>query len=179
MGAGTPVRASGRTVKGTAPPARGATMPVQFGLNGQLRAIEPEPGESLLEALRERCGIHSVKDGCQPQGQCGCCLALIDGNPLVTCAVEAQRVGGKQVLTVEGLGAGGREATAKAFVAVGGLQCGFCIPGIALRAKHLLDRRPDASREEIARAIDGHLCRCTGYVKILDAVELMARARRG
>ncbi|HXB54317.1 MAG TPA: selenium-dependent xanthine dehydrogenase [Vicinamibacteria bacterium] len=154
-------------------------MPVQFGLNGQMRTIEPEPGESLLDVLRDRCGIHSVKDGCQPQGQCGCCLALVDGNPLVTCAVEARRVAGKQVLTVEGLSAEERQATARAFVAVGGLQCGFCIPGIALRAKHLLDRRPDPSREEIARAIDGHLCRCTGYVKIVDAVELMARTRRG
>jgi xanthine dehydrogenase molybdenum-binding subunit len=154
-------------------------MRVEFGLNGRPCTIEPEAGESLLEALRERCRVKSLKDGCQPQGQCGCCLALIDGHPLVTCAVDAGRVAGKQVLTLEGLSAEERAGAARAFVAAGGLQCGFCIPGIALRAKHLLDHKPNPTRAEIALAIDGHLCRCTGYVKILDAVELWARARRG
>jgi xanthine dehydrogenase molybdenum-binding subunit len=152
---------------------------VRFTLNGQPRAIEPAPGESLLDALRERCGTTSIKDGCQPQGQCGCCLALIDGRPLVTCAVEAERAEGRDVLTLEGVSAREREVVAKSFAAAGGVQCGFCIPGIALRAKHLLDRRESPSRDEIARAIDGHLCRCTGYAQILDAVELMAKAWRG
>jgi xanthine dehydrogenase molybdenum-binding subunit len=154
-------------------------MTLRFSLNGRPCAIEPEPGESLLDALRERCGVTSVKDGCQPQGQCGACLALIDGAPLTSCAVDATRAEGKSVLTVEGLSHGEREAAAKAFVSAAGLQCGFCIPGIVLRAKHLLDRDPNPSRDAIARALDGHLCRCTGYVKIVDAVELMARAWRG
>jgi selenium-dependent xanthine dehydrogenase len=152
---------------------------VRFILNGRPLAIEPAPGESLLDALRERCGITSIKDGCQPQGQCGCCLALIDGRPLVTCAIEAERAEGREVLTIEGLSPREREVVAKSLVAAGGVQCGFCIPGIALRAKHLLDHRRDPSRVEIARAIDGHLCRCTGYAQIVDAVELMARAWRG
>ncbi len=152
---------------------------VRFILNGQPVAIGPAPGESLLDALRERCGITSIKDGCQPQGQCGCCLALIDGRPLVTCAIEAERAEGREVVTIEGLSPREREVVAKSLVAAGGVQCGFCIPGIALRAKHLLDRQRDPSREEIARAIDGHLCRCTGYTQIVDAVELMARAWRG
>ncbi len=154
-------------------------MTVRFSLNGQTRAIEPTPGESLLDALREQCGITSIKDGCQPQGQCGCCLALIDGRPLVTCAMEAERAEGRDVLTLEGLSAREREVVAKSFAAAGGVQCGFCIPGIALRAKHLLDRRENPSRDEIARAIDGHLCRCTGYTQIVEAVEVMARAWRG
>ncbi|HSD65082.1 MAG TPA: molybdopterin cofactor-binding domain-containing protein, partial [Vicinamibacteria bacterium] len=154
-------------------------MTVRFVLNGRPRAIEPAPGESLLDALRERCGVTSIKDGCQPQGQCGCCLALVDGRPLVTCAFAAERAEGCEVLTLEGLSAREREVASKALAATGGVQCGFCIPGIALRTKHLLDRRPDPGRDEIARAIDGHLCRCTGYAQIVEAVELMAKAWRG
>jgi xanthine dehydrogenase molybdenum-binding subunit len=154
-------------------------VPVRFTLNGEGRAIRPRPGESLLDALREQCGIASIKDGCQPQGQCGCCLALIDGRPLVTCAFEAERAEGREVLTLEGLSSREREVVSRAFAAAGGVQCGFCTPGIAIRAKHLLDRIPDPSREEIARAIDGHLCRCTGYAHIVEAVELMAKAWRG
>jgi xanthine dehydrogenase molybdenum-binding subunit len=147
---------------------------VRFTLNGRPVAIEPAPGESLLDALRERCQVVSIKDGCQPQGQCGCCLALVDGRPLVTCAFAAERADGSEVLTLEGLSAREREIAARALSLAGGVQCGFCIPGIALRAKHLLDRQPGPSRAEIARAIDGHLCRCTGYTQILEAIELMA-----
>jgi xanthine dehydrogenase molybdenum-binding subunit len=154
-------------------------MPVQFTLNGSPRRVTPRPGESLLETLRERCGITSLKDGCSPQGQCGCCLALIDGNPKVTCAAPAEAADGKDILTLEGVAAAERELIAKAFRAASGLQCGFCIPGIALRAKHLTDRKPEPSREEIAKAIDVHLCRCTGYVKIVDAIELIAKGKRG
>ncbi len=141
--------------------------------------IEPAPGESLLDALRERCGVTSVKDGCQPQGQCGCCLALVDGHPLVTCAFEARRAEGRSVLTLEGISAREREVVSRSLVAAGGVQCGFCIPGIALRAKHLLDGHPAPTREEIARAIDGNLCRCTGYTQIVEAIETMAKAWRG
>ena len=152
---------------------------LRFELNGEPVDVDPRPGESLLETLRERCGIVSTKDGCQPQGQCGCCLAMVDGHPLVTCAVPAEKAAGKRIQTLEGLPKEQWELTAKAFVAAAGLQCGFCIPGIALRANHLIDRNPEPSRQEIARAIDVHLCRCTGYIKILDAIELLARARRG
>ncbi len=150
-------------------------MSVRFTLNGRPCLIDPRPGESLLEALRERCGVTSVKDGCAPQGQCGCCLALIDGRPLTTCAYEARRAEGREVLTLEGVSPREREIVARAFTAAGGVQCGFCIPGIALHAKHLLDHHPQPTRAEIARAIDGNLCRCTGYTQIVEAVELMAR----
>jgi xanthine dehydrogenase molybdenum-binding subunit len=156
-----------------------STQTLEFTLNGQPRSIEIREGESLLETLRTRCGIYSTKDGCQPQGQCGCCLALIDGLPKVSCAVPAARVAGKSVLTLEGLGEEERQLIADCFVATTGLQCGYCIPGFALQAKHLLDKNPSPSRQEIAKALGGHLCRCTGYIKIFDAIELLAATRRG
>jgi len=152
---------------------------IRFTLNGEPKSVEIREGESLLETLRARCGIYSTKDGCQPQGQCGCCLALIDGLPKVTCAVPAERVAGKEVLTLEGLSEDERQLIADCFVSAAGLQCGFCIPGFALQTKHLLDKNPSPTREEIAKALTGHLCRCTGYIKIFDAIELVAAARRG
>jgi xanthine dehydrogenase molybdenum-binding subunit len=154
-------------------------MQIELVLNGERRRVEARSGESLLEVLRERCGIRSTKDGCQPQGQCGCCLALVDGKAITTCAFAAEKAQGAEVVTLEGVPSAEREMLARSFVAATGLQCGFCIPGIALRAWHLARRNASPSRAEIARAIDVHLCRCTGYVKILDAIELYARARRG
>lgn len=152
---------------------------VSFTLNGRPVQISTRPGETLLEALRGRCGIISTKDGCAPQGQCGCCLAVVDGAAKTTCAMPADKAAGRQVLTLEGVPQAERDLLARSFVTAAGLQCGFCIPGIALRAKHLVDKSPSPTRDEIAKAIDGHLCRCTGYVKIIDAIDLYARARRG
>ncbi|KAB2954912.1 MAG: 2Fe-2S iron-sulfur cluster binding domain-containing protein, partial [Thermoanaerobaculia bacterium] len=152
---------------------------IAFTLNGVARRLEVAPGESLLEVLRDRCGIVSTKDGCAPQAQCGCCLALVDGNPKTACAVDAEKADGAVILTWEGVAEAERELFGRAFAAAAGVQCGFCTPGFALRAKWLLDRNPSPTRAEIARAINGHLCRCTGYVRILDAIELVARARRG
>jgi xanthine dehydrogenase molybdenum-binding subunit len=154
-------------------------MAVEFTLNGKPVRVESRVDESLLETLRERCGIRSLKDGCSPQGQCGCCLALIDGHAKVTCAMTAVSAAGHSVLTLEGLSDADRHLFSRAFAAAAGVQCGFCIPGIALRSKYLLDRNPNPTRDEIARAIDVHLCRCTGYKKIIDAIEWMARGRRG
>ena len=152
---------------------------IEFTLNGEARCVEIVAGESLLETLRDRCGITSTKDGCSPQAQCGCCLALVDGNPKTACAVAAEKVDGTEVLTWEGVSVEERELFGRAFAAAGGVQCGFCTPGFALRAKWLLDKNPNPTRHEIAKTVNGHLCRCTGYVRILDAVELVARARRG
>jgi len=152
---------------------------IAFSLNGVGHRVEIAPGETLLETLRERCGVVSTKDGCAPQAQCGCCLALVDGNPKTTCAVPAQKADGATILTWEGVPDAERALFGRAFAAAAGVQCGFCTPGFALRAKWLLDRNPNPTRAEIARTINGHLCRCTGYVRILDAIELVARARRG
>ncbi|MBU1699648.1 MAG: molybdopterin-dependent oxidoreductase, partial [Candidatus Eisenbacteria bacterium] len=151
---------------------------MEFLLNGAVQRVTTRPGETLLDTLRNRCGIRSIKDGCSPQGQCGCCLVLINGHPRTTCALPTERIQGKEILTLEGLPEEERRWIARSFVAAAGLQCGFCIPGIALRAKVLIDKNPNPTRAEIALALDGHLCRCTGYTKIIDAVELMARARR-
>jgi len=154
-------------------------MQVVFTLNGVTRRSEIAPGETLLELLRERCGLTSLKDGCRPQGQCGACLALLDGHPKVTCAIPAEQADGHSIVTIDGLTSADRELLARCFAEASAVQCGFCIPGIALRAVSLLDRNPTPTRDEIARAIDVHLCRCTGYVKIIDAIELMAQARGG
>jgi selenium-dependent xanthine dehydrogenase len=153
--------------------------PVEFTLNGRPWHVVPREGETLLDMLRDRCGVTSIKNGCAPQGQCGACLALIDGHAKVTCAMPASCAEGREILTLEGLPSDYREQCARAFAAAGAIQCGFCMPGFAMRAKHLLDRTPSPTRADIVRAIDGHLCRCTGYVKIVDGIELLARARRG
>ncbi len=152
---------------------------IQFTLNGIPQRVSVAPGESLLTCLRERCSLLSLKDGCAPQGQCGCCLALIDGRAKVTCALPAEKIAGKSLLTLEGLAPKERAELADHFAAAGALQCGFCTPAIVLRTKFLLDKNDAPSRNEIARALDAHLCRCTGYTKIIDAVERAAYARRG
>jgi xanthine dehydrogenase molybdenum-binding subunit len=152
---------------------------VEFTLNGTRRQATARPGASLLDVLREECGITSVKNGCAPQGQCGACLAIIDGQAKVTCVMPAESAEGRDILTLEGLPDTYRQMCARAFASAGAVQCGFCMPGFALRAKYLLDHQPAPTRPEIARAIDGHLCRCTGYVKVIDAIELLAGGLRG
>ncbi len=150
-------------------------MNVRFTLNGQSCDVPAREGETLLDLLRGPCAVTSPKRGCQPQGQCGACLALVDGAPQSTCTIPAASAEGRDVVTLEGLDPATRERYARAFTAAHALQCGFCTPGIVLRAHHLLTTGTDFSRAAIARALDEHLCRCTGYVKILDAIEQLAR----
>jgi xanthine dehydrogenase molybdenum-binding subunit len=135
---------------------------VELTVNGRRRRLAPRPGETLLDLLRTHLDLLSPKRGCPPQGQCGACLAIVDGEPRMTCTVAAERAGGLDVLTLEGVPAGERESLARAFTAAGAIQCGFCTPAIVLRAKHLLDRQPSPTRGEIARALAEHLCRCSG-----------------
>ncbi|HEY7134826.1 MAG TPA: 2Fe-2S iron-sulfur cluster-binding protein [Acidimicrobiia bacterium] len=144
-----------------------------FTCNDAPVELDVEPGESLLVVLRERLGYVSVKDGCAPQGQCGCCTVLVDGEPRVACVTPVMRVAGRAVTTVEGLDAPRRDALADAFVATGGSQCGFCTPGILVRVAALLDKgRTD--RTSVDRALAAHLCRCTGWQTIHEAVALAA-----
>jgi xanthine dehydrogenase molybdenum-binding subunit len=152
---------------------------VTFQLNGAPAQVEVEAGQSALDLLRERFRLISLKDACQPQGQCGCCLALVDGAPKTTCAIPAEKLEGRSIVTLEGVAEAERKLYADAFQSAAGLQCGFCTPGLALRIKWLTDQDRLLSRPEIAKALDGHLCRCTGYVKIVDAVELIHQAKRG
>jgi selenium-dependent xanthine dehydrogenase len=152
---------------------------VNFILNGGATAVLVHDDTSLLDMLRDQLGITSPKNGCQPQGQCGCCTVLIDGKPERSCTLSARLVEGREITTCEGLADDIRVQLAAAFVEAGGVQCGFCIPGIALRAAALIMKNPQPTRKEIAHRIRRHLCRCTGYVKIIDAIELYARLRRG
>lgn len=152
---------------------------IEFTLNASARAVEVEDGTSLLEVLRDRCGVISPKDGCSPQGQCGCCTVIVDGKALVACAVPAKSVAGKTVLTLEGFSELERDTFADSFIAAGGLQCGFCTPGIVVRAKNLIDKTPDPSDDQINRILSMHHCRCTGYVKIVDSIKLAAKGLRG
>ncbi|MEX2622309.1 MAG: molybdopterin cofactor-binding domain-containing protein [Acidimicrobiia bacterium] len=147
---------------------------VGFRLNGsEVRAAADHP--HLLAALREELGITSPKDGCAPSGQCGCCTVLVDGKATVSCQVSMDKVSGKEVVTLEGFDTAERERLARAFAATGALQCGFCTPGIVVRAKALIDQKGAAlDRATIESRLGAHLCRCTGYIKIIEAVELLA-----
>ena len=152
---------------------------IQFTLNGKPRQFETEPDRLLIEALRETFAIKSVKSGCSPQRECGACLILFDGQPKLACAVRAEQVQGRSIVTLEGVSDNERRLYADAFQAAAGLQCGFCTPGFVLRIKWMTDQGERLTRAEIARLIDGHLCRCTGYVKIIDAIELIQEAKLG
>jgi len=132
----------------------------------------------LLAALREELGLTAAKDGCSPQGQCGCCTVLLDGKPIPACLVTMERVEGRSVTTLEGFDPGERERLASAFASAGALQCGFCTPGILVRTKAMLDDKGAAlDRATIEGRLGAHLCRCTGYVKIVEAIEALAAGR--
>ena len=152
---------------------------IDFTLNGAPVSADLEPDTTLLELLRETFGITSVKDGCAPEGSCGACTVWIDDRAAVSCAQLATKVAGRRVITQDGLAAVDRDRWSNAFVASGASQCGFCSPGIVMKAEALLRRNESPTREEIAHALAGNLCRCTGYVKVIDAVGIAAAARRG
>ena len=143
---------------------------VEFVCNGESVTIDAEPGETLLTVLRERLGFTSAKDGCAPQGQCGCCTVLVDGDARVACVTPIGRIAGRTVTTLEGLDPAVSEPLAAAFVATGGSQCGFCTPGILMRA--VAQRAKDkTTRLDFDRALAAHLCRCTGWQTVYDALE--------
>ena len=152
---------------------------MDFTLNGKSVSVECGDRESLLEVLRDRCGITSVKDGCAPEGSCGACTVLVDGKAVVSCAQNAARFAGREVTTQEGLSGSQRGMWARSFVAAGASQCGFCSPGIVMKAESLLRKAPNPTRLQVAAALAGNLCRCTGYLKIVDAILLAAAAKRG
>ncbi|MEM8679316.1 MAG: selenium-dependent xanthine dehydrogenase [Planctomycetota bacterium] len=134
---------------------------------------------TLLDVLREGLHITSPKNGCQPQAQCGCCTILMDGKAVLSCALKPQKAEGKAITTLEGLDDEHREQLAETFVRCGGVQCGFCIPGFAMRAVALCSKNPTPTREEIATACKPHLCRCTGYTQIVDSIEAYSQVRGG
>jgi aldehyde oxidoreductase len=146
---------------------------VTFTLNGSEVTVGDHP--HLLAALREELDVTSPKDGCSPSGQCGCCTVLVEGKAMIACSLGLDRVAGKAVTTLEGVDEAERERYARAFASTGALQCGFCTPGIVMRAKALVDKDgPALTRDKAARHLGGHLCRCTGYHSILDAIDTLA-----
>ncbi len=148
-----------------------------FVLNGTPVTVRTDHPH-LLAALREELDVTSPKDGCSPSGQCGCCTVMVDGKAVVSCNLGLDKVAGKEVVTLEGLDPDERQRFADAFAACGGLQCGFCIPGIVMRAKSQIDKKgADLDRTSMAPHLGAHLCRCTGYVKILDAIEAVAKGK--
>ena len=152
---------------------------MEFTLNGRPTNVDAPADASLLDLLREGCGLTSMKDGCAPEGSCGACTVIVDGRAVVSCAQPATRVEGRSVATQEGLEPEARDRWARAFVVAGASQCGFCSPGIVMKAEAMLAKDPSPTRDQIARGLAGNLCRCTGYIKIVDAVELSAAAKRG
>ena len=151
---------------------------IHFTLNGQNINYDGDPDRALMNVLREDMGIVSPKDGCAPQAACGCCVVQVDDKALLSCVTKMSKVAGKSVTTTEGLGEYRQNVFANAFVKEGGVQCGFCIPGIVMQADNLINHNPDPSRADIEKSLTPHLCRCTGYKKIVDAIQAAAEAIR-
>jgi carbon-monoxide dehydrogenase small subunit len=150
-----------------------------FHVNGEPRAIAFPAHHTLLEVLREELGLTGTKHGCE-LGECGTCTVLLDGEPVLSCLVLAAGVGDRRIETVEGMQQGNALHPLQAtFADLGAAQCGYCTPGILMAAKALLAANPRPTRDEVAAALAGNLCRCTGYIKILEAVEGAAALLRG
>jgi carbon-monoxide dehydrogenase small subunit len=151
-------------------------MKIQFQVNDIAREIDTPPMKRLLDVLREDMQLTGTKEGCG-EGECGACSVIVDGEVINSCLVPVCQMQGANILTVEGLARDGRlDPLQQAFLECGGAQCGICTPGMLIAARALLDTNAHPARDEIKEAIAGNLCRCTGYVKILDAIKQAAKA---
>ena len=147
-------------------------------VNDEERVVAFPTHHTLLEVLREECGLTGTKHGCE-LGECGACTVLVDGRPVLSCLVLAAEMEGRRIETVEGLALGNElHPLQRTFADLGAAQCGYCTPGILVTAKALLEKEPNPSRERIAEAISGNLCRCTGYQQIFEAIEEAAKRMR-
>jgi carbon-monoxide dehydrogenase small subunit len=154
------------------------TKTITFTVNGELETINIPVHKTLLQALREELVLTGTKNGCAA-GECGACTVLLNGEPVNSCLVLAVECDGAKVITVEGLAADEQlDPLQQALVDAGGVQCGFCIPGVLISARALLDRSPQPDEQEIREALVGNLCRCTGYVRIIEGVQEAARRAR-
>jgi aerobic-type carbon monoxide dehydrogenase small subunit (CoxS/CutS family) len=161
------------------PQPRKEKAKVAFRLNGEETEVAFAPHKTLLEVLREDLGLTGTKHGCE-LGECGTCTVLMDGRAVLSCLVLGLDAEGRDVLTIEGMADGPRlHPLQETFADLGAAQCGYCTPGFLLVAKVLLEQNPSPSRYEIKEALAGNLCRCTGYIKIYEAVELAAARIRG
>jgi len=144
---------------------------ITLTVNGVARQALVEPNQTLTSLLRDELGLTGTKHGCGV-GDCGCCTVILDGETVNSCLVLAMQAQGREVMTIEGLAKGAElHPLQQAFVDAGAIQCGFCTPGMILSAKALLDHTPQPTREEITKGLSGNLCRCTGYEKIVEAVQ--------
>jgi len=143
---------------------------IELNVNGEVYEVAIDVHRTLLEVLRETIGLTGAKEACD-MGDCGACTVLVDGKPVLSCLMLAMDAIGKDITTIEGLAKGGElHPLQKAFVEHGGIQCGFCTPGMVLTAKAFLEKNPKPTVDEVKMAISGNLCRCTGYVKIVEAI---------
>lgn len=150
---------------------------IKVKINGKPHTLEVRDNELLIETLRDSLGLLGTKYSCL-EGECGACTVLVDGKNMLSCLMLAVEADGRKVLTIEGLSENGvLHPLQQAFIDKGAIQCGFCTPGMVLAAKALLDENPSPNEEEIARGLDGNLCRCTGYIKIFDAVKEAAKKK--
>jgi carbon-monoxide dehydrogenase small subunit len=148
---------------------------ISVTINGSAERVTVAANRTLLQMLREDLGLTGTKNGCEA-GECGACTVLVDGEPVNSCMVLAVEANGREVITVEGLSpSGGLSPLQQAFVEHNAVQCGFCTPGMLIAAQALLQRNPEPSTEEIKQALVGNLCRCTGYVRIIDAIKSAAK----
>lgn len=149
-----------------------------FELNGQPVKVKIKPGMTLSRLLREELELTGVKEGCG-KGECGACTVIIDGKAVDSCIFPAEKAEGTKIITIEGIASSQKlHPLQEAFIQKGAVQCGFCTPGMILSAKALLDEYSNPSRDEIKRSISGNLCRCTGYIKIIEAIEEVAKSDR-
>ena len=154
-------------------------MIAEFTVNGNVHELAIEPHWLLIEVLREVLGFTGTKHSCGV-GNCGACTVLVDGEPVLACMTLAMAARGRSIVTIEGLADGpDLHPLQQAFIDYGAIQCGYCTPGMILAAKALLDREPDPTEDEVRHALSGNICRCTGYVKIVEAVLAAAAALRG
>ncbi len=154
-------------------------MIATFSINGRTRDVDVQPNQTLLDVLRETLGIFDLKEGCS-EGVCGACTVLLDGRPVSSCLILGLSARRRRIMTVRGLaGDGELHPLQQAFLRHGAVQCGFCTPGMLLTGLAFLERHPNADRAAIREALAGNLCRCTGYAKILDALEAYARELNG
>ena len=150
------------------------TKDVEFKLNGENIIINADPETRVVDLLRNSLGLTGTKEGCG-LGECGACTVLLDGKPVNSCLLLTGQIEGRSLTTIEGIGGMQLESIQRSFIEKGAVQCGFCTPGMILTAKALLEMTPQPSRDEIKKALSGNICRCTGYVQIIEAIEEASR----
>jgi aerobic carbon-monoxide dehydrogenase small subunit len=152
---------------------------IEIKVNGVMHEVDVQPWDTLLDVIRDKLGLTGTKEGCG-LGECGACTVIMNGKTVNSCLVLAVEADGKQITTIEGLAEGDKlHPIQQAFIDIGGLQCGFCTPGMIISAKAMLDENPNPTEEEIRRGISGNFCRCTGYTKIIQSIQAAVPKKEG